>query len=378
MTSPDRARPQPLNAGSPGPGGSSVDVGSAPPMVGAAPASPDGPRVDDDGVLVFEGRALGSPLRLFVDAAGIAGGGADAHGWAERAASRAWAIVRDEFAEVDRALSRFRDDSELTALNRRAGDGGVVEVSWRLRTALAGMDRARRITGGRFEPSVLGDLERLGEHGADLAGAASRAARATATTARTDAPSSRRLERPSRVHVPGAALDSGGIGKGLALRWALARASAVDPRASLLLDAGGDVVAGGRLRAGGWRIGVEDPLDPGGAPVAVANVDRGAIATSSVGVRSWTAPDGRRVHHLLDPRTGEPARTGLIAVTVAGPDPAWAEVWTKALFLSGRTRIGDEARARGLAAWWLDDAGRLGMTPAARVRSDWVAEARLG
>jgi len=340
------------------------------------PFGPGSPRIDPDGVLAFEGRALGSPLRLFVDAAGIGQAPSNAHRSAEQTASRAWTIVRDELAAVDLALSRFRDDSELTRLNRRAGTGGTVAVSWRVRTALAAMDRARRLTGGRFDASVLGDLERLGEHGASLTGGPDRGRDAAASRADTMAP--RSLERPSRVHVPAVPLDSGGIGKGLALRWAVSRASAIDPRAALLLDAGGDVVAGGDPRAGGWRVGIEDPLDPHGSPVVVVNVDRGAIATSSVGVRSWTAPDGRQVHHLLDPRTREPARTGLIAVTVAGPDPAWAEIWTKALFLTGRTGIGDEARSRDLAAWWVDEAGRLGMTPAARLRSDWVAEERLG
>ena len=117
---------------------------------------------------------------------------------------------------------------------------------------------------------------------------------------------------------------------------------------------------------------------PDAEPVAVVLVEDGAVATSSVRVRHWVAPDGRAVHHLVDPRTREPARTGLLAVTVAGPDPAWAEVWTKALFLAGRAAIADEARARDLAAWWVTDEGRLGMSPAARGRSLWVAESRLG
>ena len=102
------------------------------------------------------------------------------------------------------------------------------------------------------------------------------------------------------------------------------------------------------------------------------------MATSSVRVRHWVAPDGRAVHHLVDPHTGEPARTGLIAVTVAAADPAWAEVWSKALFLAGRADIGADARSRDLAAWWVTDEGRLGLTPAARVRTAWAAEDRLG
>jgi FAD:protein FMN transferase len=353
------------------------DTSAAARQPGSGPGTSTRPKIDPDGVLAFEGRALGSVLRLFVDPG--PSDAADDRGETdppERLSARAWARVQDEMAAVDLALSRFREDSELTRLNRRAGTDAVVEVSWRMRTALAAMHRATRLTGGRFDASVLSDLERLGEHGAELAPAeGQRLDPAAESDGRArDA----RLERPSRVRVPAVPVDTGGIGKGLALRWAVARASEVEPGAALLVDAGGDVVAGGRGREGGWRVGIEDPGDPGGPPLAVVNVARGAIATSSVGVRNWTAPDGRRVHHLLDPRTGEPARTGLVAVTVAGPDPAWSEVWTKALFLAGRRGIGDEARARGFAAWWVDEDGRLGMTPAARLRCDWVAEERLG
>jgi thiamine biosynthesis lipoprotein len=151
--------------------------------------------------------------------------------------------------------------------------------------------------------------------------------------------------------------------------------------AGLLIEAGGDVLAAGAPPADGWLVGIEDPVagsDPDAEPVAVAALTSGAVATSSVRVRHWTAPDGTHVHHLLDPRTGEPARTGLLAVSVAAADPAWAEVWTKALFLAGRSAIADEARGRDLAAWWVTDDGRLGMTPAARERSTWVAETRVG
>lgn len=288
---------------------------------------------------------------------------------------------------MDLALSRFRADSELTALNRLAGSAGIVEVSWRLRSAVAAAHRAGRLTDGRFDARVLGVLERLGEHGAPLdaddplrwSGGAARAGRG----AGTDRGSADSGGRPaSRIEIPDAPLDMGGIGKGLALRWAAAEAIAVLPaRSGLLLEAGGDVVHAGDAPAAGWLVGIEDPVaEPGPEvePIAVVAIRRGAVATSSIRVRRWVGPDGTTVHHLVDPRTGESARTGLIAVTVAGIDPAWAEVWSKALFLAGRGSIGDEARHRGLAAWWVDEEGRLGMTPEARLRSAWVAETRLG
>jgi thiamine biosynthesis lipoprotein len=320
----------------------------------------------------FTGRALGSDLKLFVRPPAGTGEASFAS-----AAAAAWGAVRAEFEAVDLALSRFRDDSELTALNRAAGTDHVVVVSWRLRTAVAAMHRAARLTDGRFDPTVLMVLEEIGEHGAALR------APGVATTASRASPAGRAaaLDRPRPIRVPDRPLDTGGIGKGLALRWAARRALEPLPSGSaLLLDAGGDVIAAGRDGTDAWSVGVEDPLarDADDAPIAVVAMSAGAIVTSSVRVRNWLGPDGRPVHHLIDPATRSPATTGLLAVTVAGLDPAWAEVWTKALFLAGRRAIGDEARARGLAAWWVDADGHLGMTPAARVRSRWVAEGRLG
>jgi len=339
-----------------------------------------------DRIVAFSARSLGSLLRLSVRLRAEPGDPAERRAAAaaiaeqaaavgDEAAAAAWGLVTDEFDAVDRALSRFRDDSELTRLNRLAGTGAVVPVSRRLRIALAAVDRASRITGNRFDASVLGALERLGERGANLDVGPG----ATAAYVPVAAGPGERL-RPA--HVPPVPLDMGGIGKGLALRWAAAAAlPALPAGAGLLLEAGGDIVHAGEPPADGWRIGVEDPIaDPEtqAPPLVVLEIFEGAVATSSMRVRSWIGPDGRPVHHLVDPSTREPARSGLVAVTVAGSDPAWAEVWSKALFVTGRDGIGDEARARGLAAWWVDDRGRLGMTPDARVRTLWAAEDRLG
>ena len=57
---------------------------------------------------------------------------------------------------------------------------------------------------------------------------------------------------------------------------------------------------------------------------------------------------------------------------MAWGDPAWAEVWSKALFLEGAEAIAGVARRRGLAAWWISDGGDVSMTPAARQRTTWV------
>ncbi|MHB8960924.1 MAG: FAD:protein FMN transferase [Candidatus Limnocylindrales bacterium] len=326
-------------------------------------------------LLRFSGRALGSRLKLFVSAP--SGRPADN---AQDAARAAWDAVVAEFAAVDASLSRFRDDSELTALNRHAGSGRVALVSWRLRTMLATAHRAARLTNGRFDATVLDVLERIGEHGASTHGDGALLASDAPADPLALVPTG--TPRASLVHVPDLPVDSGGVGKGLALRWAVAAAAPALPHgAGLLLDAGGDILCAGTAPPEGWLVGVEDPLastDQPGDPLAVCALRTGGVSTSSVAVRNWTGPDGRPVHHLIDPAMREPARSGLVSVTVAGPDPAWNEVWSKALFLGGSESIGEEARRRGLAAWWVDERGRLGMTPEARVRSPWVDEARVG
>jgi len=316
----------------------------------------------------FERRAMGSPLRLTVV------------GVEEGRAGAGWATVSSAIEDLEQVLSRFRPSAELVALNGRAGDAACAPVHPRLYDALAGAERASRRTGGAFDPRVLGDLERLGYRGADTPDAGRSAGPGDAVGTRAAAfADGRWLHRDPRsrsvaIAVP---LDLGGIGKGLALRWAFAILVAALPElgggtAGALLEAGGDLVACGMApQAGPWMIGIESPL--AGDEIAVLELSEGAVCTSSTAVHAWTTADGRAVHHLLDPRTGEPGGAGLVSVTVAGPDPAWAEVWSKALFLEGSRGIGLRARGLGLAAWWIRDNGALEMTPAARARTAWVA-----
>jgi FAD:protein FMN transferase len=302
----------------------------------------------------FEGRAMASALSLAVIED-------------ERAqrslGERAWSAVRDEFEASEAAMSRFRDDSDITRLNVASCRGESMTIDRRLAIALHACDRANRLTDGRFDPRVIDRLEAWGYRGASLGAAASPAA--LGSTARIV----ERVDR-RRVHIPHP-VDLGGIGKGLALRWAAGRIDSVGVR-RYLLDAGGDLVVRGRGPDDDpWRIGIEDP-GGGRDPLAVTALSDGAIATSSIRRLRWEV-DGCLRHHLVDPATGEPADEGLVAVTVAAADPAWAEVWSKTLFVAGRERIAETARSRGLAAWWIDRDGRVEMTPAARIRTIWVA-----
>jgi FAD:protein FMN transferase len=303
----------------------------------------------------FAARAMGSPLRLAVV------------GLAPAAARRAWQIVVEDVESTEAALSRWREESGLSRVNGTAGRGAWATVDRRLYVALSASARAQRLTYGRFDPRVIGRLEALGERaGVPL----------PELSVLLDEPWLQRDPRHRRVRLA-VPVDSGGIGKGLAVRWAVdAVTRAGLSGEGLLLEAGGDLFARGRPpEEAAWRIGIEDP-EVDGDPLAVIEIAGGAVVTSSTAVRHWTAPGGGTVHHLIDPATGEPGGDGLQAVTLVGTEPAWAEVWSKALFLAGTRRIAAEARSRGFAAWWIEADRSLHMTPAARALTIWSRQFR--
>ena len=176
----------------------------------------------------------------------------------------------------------------------------------------------------------------------------------------------------SAVRLGPEPIDLGGIGKGLAVRWAadVLRRHA----AGCLVSAGGDCMTYGTGPTGGsWLVGVEDPHG-GSEPKVVLEVRDLACATSSIRIRSWHA-GGRPVHHLIDPASQAPGGRGLSAVTVVGPDPAQAEVWSKALFLAGAEQIAVVADRRSLAALWIDQDGRTSNSATMGKLIGWCAAA---
>lgn len=298
--------------------------------------------------------------------------------------------AREVFGGIEAACTRFDPSSPLMAANADPEAWHVVPQE--LFDAVAAAWQAHLDTEGLFDPRVLQTLLRLGydrslpfRSGPVMVDTASIAAGDDAARPQTVPVRAAALPSPSApwhpefdtarraIRLGEHRIDLGGIGKGLAVRWAAAELAATG--ASHLVEAGGDCFLGGDSPDGtGWRVGIEDPAQPGPEPelVAVLNLRDLACATSSVRVRTWQV-DGRPVHHLIDPRTSDSAAGGLRSVTVVGPDPAWAEVWSKTLFLVGRAGIADVCARRDLAAVWVDDDGRLGTSAAVRPHLAWTA-----
>ena len=275
----------------------------------------------------------------------------------------------DVFHEVDRTCTRFDRGSDLMRANAAPDEWHQVS-SWCLR-ALAEAHAAYRRTGGRFDPRVLDDLVRLGYDRSMTLGPPSPRTPEALSSRDALPPWSPQFRRAtSEVRLGDRPVDLGGIGKGLALRWAALQLGGVGR--GLLIDAGGDCTCSGEPPDGGpWRIAVEDPLSRGN-PLAVLAVTDGAVATSSVRIRSWDIA-GVPVHHLIDPATGRPGGAGLSAVTVVDRDPATAEVASKCLFLAGRDGIAVAADHERLAALWVDAEGQAAWSPPMESHLMWVA-----
>lgn len=274
------------------------------------------------------------------------------------------------FTEVDSACTRFDKDSPLMRANDRPDQWN--QVSDVLFRCVLEAHRFYLRTRGRFDPRVFGDLVKLGYDRSlpfEQGGVVTNGGRIGRQPLGRWAPRFR--GGPVReIHLGGMPIDLGGIGKGLAVRWADDRM--VGRLDGYLIDAGGDCGCRGTGPDGdGWRVGVEDPRG-GDNPLAVLELRDMACATSSIRLRQWHS--GRRpVHHLVDPRTGRPGGYGILAVTVVADDPAEAEVLSKTLFLSGRDRIGGDVARRKVAALWVELNGVVTESPAMGSHVVWRA-----
>jgi thiamine biosynthesis lipoprotein len=131
------------------------------------------------------------------------------------------------------------------------------------------------------------------------------------------------------VRPPGVRLDSGGLGKGLAADLA---ALTVPADIRLAISCGGDLALRGTVSSP-WEIAVDGAHT--GTVVHRLRVRSGGVATSGVSSRLWRRADGTYGHHLLDPSTGEPAWTGLVAATAVAASALDAEILAKTAVLSG-------------------------------------------
>ncbi len=217
-------------------------------------------------------------------------------------------------AAVDQSCSRFREDSELSAVHRQRGH--EVRVSGLLARALTTALRAARLTDGLVDPTIGAALRAAG-YDADFECVPRFAGPVILT--RGPVPGWERIrldEWRSLVFVPeGVEIDLGSTAKALAADMAAA-AAAREAGCGVLVSLGGDIGTAGAPPLGGWPVQAADDsaaaVDPDAETILIQS---GGIATSSTTVRRWTRGI-RSLHHIIDPRTGMPSDGPWRTVTV--------------------------------------------------------------
>jgi FAD:protein FMN transferase len=260
-------------------------------------------------------------------------------------------LAQEKLLDAHRRLSRFREESELSRLNRDPRE--EVPATPMLRALATAVATVGSCSSGLVDATLLDSIERAGYR-------QSLGHRRPLALALAEALSSRVERAPGQPHPsarwcsvsvdeaagtiirpPGLRIDSGGIAKGLVADLV---AADLGEQPSFAVDCCGDIHIGG---SSGLKrtVLVDDPF--GGAPIHELRLRVGAVATSGISRRCWIGVDGGACHHILNPRSGEPAFTGIVQATALAPSALLAEAYAKAALLSGPER----------AAEWLPHGG---------------------
>ena len=248
---------------------------------------------------------------------------------ADAAADAAFAELR----RLDSMLSNYRTDSEWSEVNRHAAERPV-EVSLELFDLIAACLEYSRLSDGAFDITVGPLVKAWGFHDGsgrfpDDAAAKDALASVGYTHIRLD-PGNHTV-RFARARME---MDPGGIGKGYAIDRMIAVLKHHGIERALLSAAGSSIYAlGAPPSADGWRVTIDAPDKPDRAACRLVLKDE-SLSTSGISKKFFRV-GGRTYGHIIDPRTGHPAR-GVLLAAVRTPRATDSEAWTKAFFVNGR------------------------------------------
>lgn len=259
------------------------------------------------------------------------------------------AILDEAFALLDaleKKLSMYETGSQISQLNEAAGADSIA-IGGDLYELLRRSAEIAGVTDGAFDPTIgpVTTLWKAYREGKGTTAATPPPAEDLRSAAALVDYGDLALTPPNRAQLkrPGMMLDLGAVGKGYASEalWKLLSSHNIH---SGLIDLGGNIVAIGRRPDGNaWRIGVQDPEKPRGAPILALEVRNAAVITSGVYERSWEI-DGHVYTHIFAPRTGMPLEGELQSVTIVTADPVEGDALSTAFMVMGEARALDLLR----------------------------------
>lgn len=235
--------------------------------------------------------------------------------------------------EIDETFSVTIDSSEISAINKAAGERSVSvssDTAYVVRSALAFAE----LTGGAFDPTV-GPLVKIWGINTDHARVPEKSEIDAVLPLINWRDVSVADDNTVMLKRRGMALDLGGIVKGYAADELTKILKARKVRRAIV-DLGGNIFVYGKKKDGSpWRVGIKDPNDPEGVPAIVLNVANSTIVTSGVYERFFTE-NGVRYHHILDAKTGYPAVSGLLSSTIVCESSMAADALSTSVFVLGK------------------------------------------
>jgi thiamine biosynthesis lipoprotein len=266
------------------------------------------------------------------------------------------AAIQAVLDAVEQSMSTYREDSEISRLNR-APPGTWFEISGDFYRVLSAALAVGRHSGGAYDVT-LGPLVNLWGFGPEpFSGAPPSQDAITREMARIgqhrlrldgDVPAVRKLAPVS--------LDLSSIAKGFAVDRVAAglREQGIH---RFLVEVGGEMLVSGLSHRGdAWRVAIERPESSGRSVATAIALTDNAVATSG-DYRNFFELEGRRYSHTIDPRSGYPVAHDLVSVTVVHPSAMLADAWATALTVLGAEDAMAVAQEQGLAVYFIQRNG---------------------
>jgi thiamine biosynthesis lipoprotein len=255
------------------------------------------------------------------------------HRFFGRHAEECLAAVCSEISRLEELLSCFRTQSEISRVNQLAGIGSA-RVSFETYEVLGKAVEFSRTNHGLFDATIAPLVRLWSESRSALSQPAQAGIQRVLPLVNYEDLILDPREMTAGLRKAGQAIDLGGIGKGFAGSKILEIFTAFDIT-SAYSNLGGNVVALGTKPDGSaWHIGIQHPRLEDRLIGAVSVADR-SVVTSGDYQRCFTDKNGIRHHHILDPLTGYPSRSGLTSVTIVSEDPLAADVLSTTVFIAG-------------------------------------------
>jgi thiamine biosynthesis lipoprotein len=303
------------------------------------------------GKLTYSDKAMGTSVSVWF--------------WTDREADAAKAAeaMFTEIKRLDKEMTTWLPDSDLSKINTAAGEKPIKVSDETIAVIARALDVSKR-SGGVFDITVQA-FHGLWKFDEDMDGSLPDQAEVKKRLALIGWKDVILDKAKKTVFLKrkGMAITLGGIAKGYAVDKCVALLKARG-FTDFMVQAGGDMYDAGSKGKDPWVVGIRDPRGPKDSMFAIAPIKNHSFSTSGDYERGFVK-DGVRYHHILDPRTGQPAKASR-SVTIRTKDAYTADAWSKVMFIWGWKKgleLIKENKLEDFEVVWVDEQNEIHMTP---------------